>query len=169
VSLRIPDLLQPNLDVVFCGINPGLYSAAIGHNFGRPGNRFWPALYASGFTPRLFSPFDDHLLLEMGFGMTNIVPRTTATADQLSSDEIRVGGAALRAKVLRYQPRYLAVLGFTSYRIAFDRPKAAGGLQSETIGATKLWVLPNPSGLNAHYQAGAIKQLFEGLRLAAGG
>jgi TDG/mug DNA glycosylase family protein len=162
----IPDLLQPGLDVVFCGINPGLYSAVIGHNFGRPGNRFWPALYASGFTPRLFSPFDDHLLLGMGFGMTNIVPRTTATADQLSNDEIRAGGVSLREKVLRFQPRFLAILGFTSYRVAFDQPKAKGGLQTAAIGKTKIWVLPNPSGLNAHYQPADIKRVFEELRRA---
>jgi TDG/mug DNA glycosylase family protein len=167
-SLVIPDLLKPGLDVVFCGINPGLYSAAIGHNFGRPGNRFWPALYASGFTARLFSPFDDHLLLEMGYGMTNIVPRTTATADQLSKDEIRIGGSALRKKMLRYKPRFLAVLGITSYRVAFDRPKAATGQQTETIGDTRIWVLPNPSGLNAHYQPAALSAAFRELLVALG-
>ncbi|CAN5855027.1 G/U mismatch-specific DNA glycosylase [soil metagenome] len=165
-DLLIPDLLRAGLDVVFCGINPGLYSAAIGHNFGRPGNRFWPALYASGFTPRLFSPFDDHLLPGLGFGMTNIVPRTTASADQLTTEEIRAGGAALRRKMLRYQPRYLAVLGISSYRVAFEREKATGGIQPETVGGTRIWVLPNPSGLNAHYQPDALKQLFEELRAA---
>lgn len=165
-KLTIPDLLAPNLDVVFCGINPGLYSAAIGHNFGRPGNRFWPALFAGGFTPRLFSPFDDRELLDLGYGMTNIVPRTTATADQLSNDELRAGAASLRKKILHYQPRYLAILGFTAYRTAFDRPKAEGGLQPDTIGVTRIWLLPNPSGLNAHHQPAQLRQMFADLRAA---
>lgn len=161
---KLRDLLVPNLDVVFCGINPGLYSTAIGHNFGRPGNRFWPALFAANFTPRLFSPFEDRELLSLGYGMTNVVPRTTATADQLSAAELRAGGASLRRKILRYEPRFLAVLGYTAYRAAFDRPKADGGLQSETIGKTQLWVLPNPSGLNAHHQPAQLKQMFAQLR-----
>ena len=163
-SKRLRDLLAPNLQVVFCGINPGLYSAAIGHNFGRPGNRFWPALFASGFTPRLFSPFEDRLLLELGLGMTNVVPRTTATADQLRPAELTAGGQALQRKMLRWKPRFLAVLGVTAYRSAFAQPKAVLGLQPQGIGETKVWVLPNPSGLNAHYQPAALANLFSELR-----
>lgn len=167
-SKRLPDLLRSGLDVVFCGINPGLYSAAIGHHFGRPGNRFWPTLFAAGFTPRLFTGFDDHELLGLNLGATNIVPRTTATADQLSSEELLRGARSLRKKVRLHQPRFLAVLGITAYRSAFERPKAKLGLQAEPIGATRVWVLPNPSGLNAHHQPAALKTLFTELREVAG-
>lgn len=151
--------------MVFCGINPGLYSAAIGHNFGRPGNRFWPALFTSGFTPRLFSAFEDRLLLDLGYGMTNLVARTTATADELDASELGTGSLALHKKMLRWKPGYLAVLGITAYRSAFGHPKARLGLQPEMIGNTRIWVLPNPSGLNAHYQAGDLAKLFAELRI----
>ena len=150
--------------MLFCGINPGLYTAAVGHHFARPGNRFWPALYAGGFTDRLLSPFDERELLKSGYGITNVVARTTASADELSKGEIIAGGKRLRAKVLRYQPRVLAVLGVGAYRTAFNRPKATVGRQDETIGATVLWVLPNPSGLNANYQPPALARLFRELK-----
>lgn len=156
----IAEIIASNLKVLFCGINPGLYSAAIGHNFGRPGNRFWPALYAAGVTPRLFSPREERELLELGYGITNVVSRATAAADELSREEIIAGGKVMAEKVLRCQPRVLAVLGVGSYRIAFDRPHAQVGRQEEILGETVLWVLPNPSGLNAHYQVDRLAELF---------
>lgn len=160
----MPDVIAPNLRVLFCGINPGLYTAAVGHHFARPGNRFWPALHAGGFTDRVLSPFAERELLKSGYGITNVVPRTTASADQLTRAEIIAGGEQLRAKVLRYQPRVLAVLGVGAYRTAFNRPKATVGRQAETIGETVLWVLPNPSGLNANYQAPELARLFRDLK-----
>jgi double-stranded uracil-DNA glycosylase len=160
----VADVIAPDLRVLFSGINPGLYTAAVGHHFARPGNRFWPALHASGFTDRLLSPFDERELLKSGYGITNVVPRTTATADLLAKDEIVSGGEKLRRKVLRYRPKVLAVLGVGTYRIAFNKPKAGVGRQHEMIGGTILWVLPNPSGLNAHYQAGELARLFRELR-----
>jgi TDG/mug DNA glycosylase family protein len=164
----VPDLIAPNLKVLFAGINPGLYTAAIGHHFGRPGNRFWPTLHAAGFTPRMFSPFEERELLPLGYGITNVAPRTTAAADELTAEEIRAGGKKLVAKVKRYKPRVLAVLGVGAYRVAFDRPKAKVGLQEETIGAARVWVLPNPSGLNAHYQSAELANVFRELRDAVG-
>src|SRR5437868_3078363 len=146
----VPDVLTPHLKVLFCGINPGLYTTAIGHHFGRPGNRFWPALFAGGFTPRLLSPFEDEELLALGYGITNVVPRTTATADELTPDEFILGRKALEKKIRTYAPRFAAFVGLGAYRLAFRRPRAAPGLQTETIGSTRLWLLPNPSGLNAH-------------------
>ena len=163
----IDDLIAPNLNVLFCGINPGLYSGATGHHFARPGNRFWPALLAGGFTPRLFAPAEKALLLECGCGITNVVARTTATAAELSDDELRAGGKTLRRKLLRYKPRMLAVLGIGAYRAAFDRPDAKLGLQPDVVGVTRLWALPNPSGLNAHYNAASLGKLFAELRVAA--
>lgn len=159
-------MIAPDLQVLFCGINPGLYTAAVGHHFARPGNRFWPALYAGGFTDRLLSPFDERELLERGYGITNVVRRTTATADLLTKEEIVAGGKRLRARVLRYRPRILAVLGLGAYRTAFNQPKAIIGLQEDRIGETVLWVLPNPSGLNANYQPPALAKLFAELRSA---
>ena len=164
----VRDVIAPNLRVLFCGINPGLYTAAVGHHFARPGNRFWPALHAGGFTDRVLSPFDERELLESGYGITNVVMRTTATADQLSREEIIAGGEQLRTKVLRYQPRVLAVLGVGAYRTAFNQPKAAIGRQTDTIGETVLWVLPNPSGLNANYQAPDLARLFRELKTFSG-
>lgn len=160
----VADVIAPDLRVLFSGINPGLYTAAVGHHFARPGNRFWPALHAAGFTDRLLSPFDERELLKKGYGITNVVPRTTATADLLTKDEIVAGGEKLRRKVLRYRPKVLAVLGVGAYRTAFNKPKAGVGRQSEMIGGTILWVLPNPSGLNAHYQAGELARLFRELK-----
>ena len=160
----VPDVIGPGLAVLFCGINPGLYSAYTGHHFARPGNRFWPALHAGGFTPRLLKPFEERELLTLGYGITNVVERASAAADELSNDELVAGGKRLRARVKRYRPRYLAVLGVGAYRAAFDRPRAVLGLQPEPIGETKVWVLPNPSGLNAHYRAADLARLFRELR-----
>jgi double-stranded uracil-DNA glycosylase len=160
----VRDVIVPDLKVLFCGINPGLYTAYMGHHFARPGNRFWPALFAGGFTDRLFDPSEEHELLPLGYGITNVVPRASAAADELAVEELVAGGKKLRAKVKRYAPRFLAVLGVGAYRTAFERPKATTGLQPDTIGETRLWVLPNPSGLNAHYQAGALATLFGDLR-----
>jgi double-stranded uracil-DNA glycosylase len=165
----VKDVIAPHLRVLFCGINPGLYTAAVGHHFARPGNRFWPALHAAGFTDRLVSPFDERELLQSGYGITNVVMRATATADQLSPEELRAGGKRLTAKVRRYKPGFLAVLGVGAYRAAWERPKAVIGRQEETIGETIIWVLPNPSGLNAHYQAGALALMFGELRAAVSG
>jgi len=162
----VRDVIAPDLRVLFCGINPGLYTAAVGHHFARPGNRFWPALHAAGFTNRVLSPFAERELLQSGYGITNVVRRTTATADLLTKEEIVAGGARLRAKVLRYRPRVLAVLGVGAYRTAFNKPKAKVGRQEDRIGETILWVLPNPSGLNANYQAADLARLFRELREA---
>jgi TDG/mug DNA glycosylase family protein len=163
----VRDVIAPNLRVLFCDINPGLYTAAVGHHFARPGNRFWPALYAGGFTDRLLSPFDERELLKSGYGITNVVQRATASADLLTKEEIVAGGERLRAKVLRYRPRILAVLGLGAYRTAFNQPKAVVGPQEERMGSTRLWVLPNPSGLNANYQAADLARLFRDLRKSA--
>jgi TDG/mug DNA glycosylase family protein len=160
----VRDVIAPDLRVLFCGINPGLYTAAVGHHFARPGNRFWPALYAAGFTDRLLSPFDERELLKSGYGITNVVARTTATADLLTKEEIVAGGERLRSKVLRYHPKILAILGLGAYRTAFNQPKATVGRQPDLIGNTILWVLPNPSGLNANYQPAALARLFRELR-----
>jgi TDG/mug DNA glycosylase family protein len=163
----LPDLIEPSLRVLFCGINPGLYSAATRHHFARPGNRFWPALHHSGFTAQLLSPFDERELLPLGFGITNIVARATNAADALSADELREGGRLLEAKVRRYRPIVLAILGISAYRSAFAQPKARLGRQSQKIGETVVWILPNPSGLNAHYQPKDLARLFRELRLEA--
>jgi TDG/mug DNA glycosylase family protein len=166
VHLTVPDVIAPGLRVLFCGINPGLYTAAIGHHFGRPGNRFWPVLHDAGFTPRLFKPWDEQALLPLGYGITNVVSRTTATAAELSPDEIVAGGRALAAKVERFAPRVLAVLGIGAYRTAFGVPAASVGPQPVRCGTTEVWVLPNPSGLNANYQREALVTLFRQLRAA---
>ncbi|HEX8889579.1 MAG TPA: G/U mismatch-specific DNA glycosylase [Pyrinomonadaceae bacterium] len=163
----IRDVIAPNLKVLFCGINPGLYSGATGHHFARPGNRFWPALYNAGFTDRLLSPHEERELLTRGYGVTNVVARTTARADELSPEELVEGGRRLKMKVRRYRPQVLAVLGISAYRSAFDRPQAQLGRQDDSIGETLLWVLPNPSGLNAHYQPKDLARLFRELRLEA--
>jgi TDG/mug DNA glycosylase family protein len=167
-SKRLRDVIAPSLDVLFVGINPGLYSGAVGHHFARPGNRFWPTLFAAGFTPRLFTGFDDHALLDLGYGITNLVSRTTATADELTKDELIAGARALRRKILRYKPRFVAFVGLTAYRAAFNQSKAPIGLQDSRIGSSLLWLLPNPSGLNAHHQPAELKRLFSSLKQASG-
>ncbi|HYO77704.1 MAG TPA: G/U mismatch-specific DNA glycosylase [Thermoanaerobaculia bacterium] len=167
IGKTLPDIIAPNLDVLFCGINPGLYTAAVQQHFGRPGNRFWPTLHRAGFTPRLFHPSEQHELLSLGLGITNVVARATTAADELTREELIEGGRILERKVRRYAPRYLAIVGIGAYRTAFDRPKAKMGLQDETIGTTKIWVLPNPSGLNANYRPAELVELFAELRIAA--
>ncbi|MCU7497467.1 MAG: G/U mismatch-specific DNA glycosylase, partial [Ignavibacteria bacterium] len=162
---KVPDIIAPDLKVLFCGINPGLYTAAVGHHFARPGNRFWPVLHMSGFTPRLLSPFEERELLKDGYGITNVVERATAAADELGREEYRAGGKVLEEKLLRYKPSYIAILGIGAYRTAFDRPEATLGLQSEKIGQTSIWVLPSPSGLNAHYQKQHLVEMFRQLYL----
>jgi TDG/mug DNA glycosylase family protein len=166
-SRTIPDVLAPGLRVLFSGINPGLFSAWTGHHFARPGNRFWPALHRSGFTPRLLSPAEQDALLALGLGITNVVARATARADELTVAELREGGEMLRDKVRGFRPAWLAVVGVTAYRTAFDAPKAAVGPQDTTVGETRVWVLPNPSGLNAHYSAEALAAEFARLHAVA--
>jgi TDG/mug DNA glycosylase family protein len=163
----VPDLIAKNLIVLFAGINPGLYTAAIGRHFGHPGNRFWPALYDGGFTPRLFSPFEESLLLDLKFGTTNIVNRATARADELTNDELRTGGQRLEAKVKRWRPTVVAFVGIGPYRIVSGIKDARVGLQKAPFGGSQAWVLPNPGGINAHYQPAALAQLFRDLRLWA--
>jgi TDG/mug DNA glycosylase family protein len=166
----IPDVLPSRggkLNVLFCGINPGLYSAATGWHFARPGNRFWPALYASGFTPRLLAPREQAELPGYGLGITNLAPRATARAAELTDDELRDGVARLAALTSRYQVRFLAVAGVTAYRTAFGRPGAAVGPQPERLGTARLWVLPNPSGLNAHWSLPTLAEAFAELRAEA--
>jgi double-stranded uracil-DNA glycosylase len=163
----IMDVAAPGLRVLFSGINPGLYSAATGYHFARPGNRFWPALYRSGFTGRQLAPREQDQLLALGLGITNLVDRATARADELSAAELRAGARHLTAKVAELRPRWLAVVGVTAFRVAFARPRAAVGPQPERIGATRVWVLPNPSGLNAHWSAAALAAEFGRLRAAA--
>ncbi|MDJ0344051.1 G/U mismatch-specific DNA glycosylase [Streptomyces sp. H10-C2] len=163
----IEDVAAGGLRVLFCGINPGLLSAATGHHFARPGNRFWPVLYASGFTPRLLSPSEQRELLAYGLGITNVAARATARADELSAEEMREGGRILDAKVRRLEPAWLAVAGITAYRIAFGEKSAVIGPQDRTIGRTRIWALPNPSGLNAHWTAAAMAEEFGRLRAAA--
>ena len=164
----LPDVITPGLRVLFCGINPGLYTAAVQQHFGRPGNRFWPTLHRAGFTPRLFAPSEQRQLLTLGIGITNVVARATAAADELTREELIEGGKILTRKVKRYAPRFLAIVGIGAYRTAFDRPKAKMGLQDETIGDTQIWVLPNPSGLNANYQPAQLAELFAELKRVAG-
>ena len=163
----IPDVIAAGLRVVFAGINPGLYSAATGYHFARPGNRFWPALHRSGFTGHVLRPDEQEQLLGLGLGITNVVARATARADELRPEEFVQGASILNEKVARLQPKWLAVVGVTAYRAAFGRPRAAVGPQDGAIGATRVWVLPNPSGLNAHWSAAALAGEFARLRAAA--
>ncbi|OLL76666.1 G:T/U mismatch-specific uracil/thymine DNA-glycosylase [Pseudonocardia sp. Ae168_Ps1] len=169
----IPDVLpgpgDPPLRVLFCGINPGLVSAATGHHFARPGNRFWPVLHGSGFTPRLLTPAEQGELAGLGLGITNMAPRATARADELTDDELVAGGEHLRTLVGARAPRWLAVVGIGAYRTAFGRRDAAVGEQDDRLGATRVWVLPNPSGLNAHWSRAGMVAEFARLRAVSGG
>jgi TDG/mug DNA glycosylase family protein len=161
----IPDVARPGLSVLFCGINPGTRSGELAQHFARPGNRFWKVLYGAGFTDRLLTPAEQWSLLDFGVGITNLVARTTAAAAELSRDELRAGAVELSAKVAVWQPQCVAVLGVQAYRIAFARPHARIGRQAETIGdGSGLWVLPNPSGLQARYQLAEMVDLFSELR-----
>lgn len=160
----VPDVIAPGMAVLFCGINPGLYSAATGHHFARPGNRFWPALQAAGFTDHLMRPWEEQRLLEHGVGITNLVMRATATAAELKPEELRKGRMALARKVRRYHPRSVAILGIGAYRVAFSRPEARPGQQPDRIAGAVLWLLPNPSGLNAHHQLTDLAREFRTLR-----
>ena len=162
-------MIVPGLVVLFVGINPGLYSATVGHHFARPGNRFWPALHAAGLTPHLLRPDEDGELPAWGLGITNLVPRTTAAASELSADELRGGRAALEDKVVRYSPEWAAFLGIGAYSAAFDRRKVSLGPQEERIGSSRIWLLPNTSGLNAHYTPARFADLLRELRVAAFG
>lgn len=166
IGKTVPDIIAPNLRLLFCGINPSLYSAVVGHHFARPGNRFWRTLHGAGFTDRLLAPHEGETLLQLGYGITNIADRATATADQLAPAELLAGHQALAAKVQRYQPQCLAILGIGAYRTAFKQPKAIVGRQTESLQDALLWVLPNPSGLNAHYQLEDLKQVYAALRIA---
>ena len=160
----LPDVIAPGLDILFCGINPSLMSAARGHHFARPGNRFWPALHLAGLTPRRLAPDEDAELLGYGLGVTNVVDRPTRAAAELTRAELRAGAEALAALVREYRPRVLAVLGITAWRVAFDRPRAVAGLQPERIGGATTWAVPNPSGLNAHAQLPDLAVSYAQLR-----
>jgi len=160
----VGDVIAPGLKVLFCGINPGLYSAAIRHHFGRPGNRFWRALWKSGFTPRLLTPYEERELLPLGWGITNLVARATALASELARTELVAGRVTLEAKVREHRPGCVAVLGLGAYRMAFGAPRAGIGLQEQTLADIPVWVLPNPSGLNGHYQLEALAALYAELR-----
>jgi TDG/mug DNA glycosylase family protein len=164
VSRRVADVIAPDLEILYCGINPGLYSAAVGHHFARPGNRFWPVLHLAGLTPERLGPFEEARLLEHGQGITNLVARATARAEEISALELARGAIRLRRKVERYRPAKVAVLGLGAYRRAFVVPSAQVGLQPDPFGGARLWVLPNPSGLNAHYQLAELARLFARLR-----
>ena len=162
----IRDVIAPDLRVLFCGINPGLYSGATGHHFARPGNRFWPTLYQAGFSQRLLTSAEERELLISGYGITNLVARATATADEPSAEELLAGRRRLESKVKRYQPQVLAVLGISAYRTAFAQKVIALGQQPERLANSLVWVLPNPSGLNAHYQLADLAAHFLVLRQA---
>jgi TDG/mug DNA glycosylase family protein len=165
----IPDLIGTGLRVLFVGINPGLYSGAVGHHFARPGNRFWKVLHAAGFTDRLLSPFDERALLDAGVGITNLVARATASAAELDAVELTSGARRLARKVARHRPAHVAFLGLDAYRIALARPAAGVGEQPADFAGARAWLLPNPSGLNAHYQLPELTRLFAALRRAADG
>jgi double-stranded uracil-DNA glycosylase len=165
----VRDVIAPGLRVLFCGINPGLYSGATGHHFARPGNRFWPTLHQAGFTPRLLHPSEERELLDYGYGITNLVTRATATADELAPEELVAGRRRLEAKVKRYQPNVVAVLGIGAYRTAFAQKVISLGQQAERLANAVVWVLPNPSGLNANYQLSGLVEHFQVLRRSVEG
>jgi double-stranded uracil-DNA glycosylase len=162
----IPDVIGPGLRVLFCGINPGLWSAAVGRHFARPGNRFWPAMYASGFTPELFTAARQAELLGLGLGVSNVAPRATARADELTGEELRAGAEVLAAKAERFKPAWFAIVGITAYRTAFDRRHAMIGPQPDRLADSRIWVLPNPSGLNASWTTPKLAEAFRAFRLA---
>ena len=163
----VPDLIRPGLRVLFCGINPSLYSAAVGHHFARPGNRFWPTLHRAGITPRLLAPAEERLLLDAGIGVTNVVARATASADELGADDYAEGARELSRKLKRYRPRVIAFLGIGAYRRVAQRREATVGHQGTPFAGTDVWALPNPSGLNAHYSLDALVEVYAALFQAA--
>jgi TDG/mug DNA glycosylase family protein len=167
VGKRVPDVIAPDLRVLFCGINPGLYSGAVGHHFARPGNRFWKVLHRAGFTDRELSPFEERELLDFGIGITNLVNRTTASASDLDAAELRRGAPRLERKVRRYRPAVVAFAGMGAYRVAFRCPRAELGRQAEMLAESVMWLLPNPSGAQAAYQLDDLVRAFRALRRAA--
>lgn len=169
IGATVPDIISEDLDVLFCGINPGLWSGAVGHHFARPGNRFWTVLALSGFVPEVFAPADERCLVDYGLGITNLVARSTAVASSLPAAELRSGAPVLEHKVARFRPRFVAVLGMGAYRVAFCHSKAPLGEQASGIGGARVWVLPNPSGAQARYQLPELVLLFGELREAVGG
>ena len=169
VDKPLRDVIAPGLDVLFCGINPSLASAATGHHYAHPGNRFWPALHLAGFTPRLLTAADDHTVPRYGLGLTNLVDRPTASASELTVHELQAGALALERLVRRFSPTVLCVVGLGAWREGFRRPNASVGLQSETVAERPVWVVPNPSGLNAHYQLPRLAALFAEVRSYARG
>jgi TDG/mug DNA glycosylase family protein len=168
VRKQVRDVIGPDLRVLFCGINPGLYSGAVGHHFARPGNRFWKVVHRAGFTERELSPFEERELLGSGIGITNLVSRTTASASELGRDELRRGAIRLERKVRRFQPAIVAFAGMGAYRVAFGRPRAGLGRQPEQLAGAIIWLLPNPSGAQAAYQLDDLVRAFRALRRAAG-
>jgi len=166
VNRTVEDLLEHDLKILFCGINPGIWSGATGFHFAKPGNRFWKVMHLAGFTNRILHPSEGRELLKNGYGMTCFVRRTTARADELTTEEFVEGGKILVKKIEKYKPQMLAVLGIGAFRAAFQKPKAKLGLQNDRIGGAKVWLLPNPSGLNAHYQINDLAALFSELRRA---
>jgi double-stranded uracil-DNA glycosylase len=165
----IPDLGGPGLAVLLVGINPSLYSGWTGRHFARPGNRLWRTLHEAGFTDRRLDPADTDAIEAAGLGITNLVARATARADELTDAEIRAGIEPLRRLVSAWAPRYLAFLGISTYRVAFGERQARVGRQPGTLGGAGIWVLPNPSGLNASYQQPALTAAYAELRAAVGG
>ena len=163
----VPDVIAQGLRVLFCGINPGLYSGATGHHFARPGNRFWPVLHRAGFTDRVLAPWEERELLVRGYGITNLVARATAAAAELTANEFIAGARRLERKVKRFRPRWVAVVGIGAYRMAFGRPRAMIGPQPERLGPARLWLLPQPSGLNANHQMPELTVAFRALRKTA--
>jgi TDG/mug DNA glycosylase family protein len=164
----VPDLVKPALRVLFCGINPGRMSGALGQHFARPGNRFWKVLHLAGFTERLLAPSEQWSLLDQGVGITNLVPTTSRAASDLTTEQLRQGAVGLEAKVARWQPAFVAMLGTEAYRVAFHRPRAVVGEQPELLSGARLWLLPNPSGLQARYGLPDMVVMFAALREAAG-
>jgi TDG/mug DNA glycosylase family protein len=164
----VPDVIASGLKVLFCGINPGLYSGAVGHHFARPGNRFWPALHAAGFTDRILAPHEERLLLARGVGITNLVARATAGAKDLDTQELARGSQHLQDKIIQYRPNYVAILGIGAFRRAFDQKQVQIGKQAQDLAGAHIWVLPNPSGLNAHYQLDDLARVYGELRVTAG-
>jgi double-stranded uracil-DNA glycosylase len=168
--LSLPELRDiggPGLTVLFVGINPSPRSAEVGHNFARPGNRFWPTLYAAGFTPRLLAPHEDGALPSFGIGIVNFVSRPTRAASELTVAELRAGAKRLETTVHAWAPRLVAIVGVTAYRAAFARPHAGMGLQDEQVAHRPVWVLPNPSGLNAHYKPADFARVYAEARAYA--